>query len=126
MVRAPIFVVIRKAWNLAQREIAETKLKMGRASRSTISEPYALHTGAHRDQRHQQSDAAEQDYRTEIITEKLRGLLKLGDHSDECGHGILALLLLSSPKRTRMAKSDFILPNSADLLCEFVHSATQA
>jgi len=26
--RAPIFVVIRKAWNLAQREIANTKLKL--------------------------------------------------------------------------------------------------
>jgi hypothetical protein len=49
----------RNCWNEA---------KMGRASRSIISEPYALHTGAHRDQPHQQSDAAEQDYCLKIIT----------------------------------------------------------
>src|ERR1700681_4895084 len=53
----------RNCWNEA---------KIGRASRSIISEPYALHTGAHRDHRHQQSDTAEQDDCAKIITEKLR------------------------------------------------------
>jgi hypothetical protein len=96
--------------DLAKHQIAgENKPECSRGTRDKL-EPDALHPFAHRDQRQQQSDPAEQSDSAKIIAEKPCRLFQFGDHFDECGHGTLVRLLFRQSERERQTLISYYQP----------------